>query len=603
MCDGSFQDRSRPVVEGSVVVVPSGLRARLGDQAGIGLVEVIMAIFILAVALLALGSTALTSLSSLRDTRDREQATNAASAAIEDARSRDFADIAHTAGDIDPSRLPPGIDPSVATTSCFGMTDPGERIVFDAVASPVPFERTAGNGGAITVHTIVTYENTDCASTDRSPLKRITVIASWRNGPDRPVVVQETQVTAVARGLPVPRFELRPSEATVRFSEPFLTDGTEPDLRRCVEHTLLNLGAEDGYDFAVESADPLTPVIRWDTYAYDVGGWRASAFLERSEDVAASRGGAPPPADDDRFTVAAGSQRPVSDLRLGSRESALLTVCWEPVNTPITVDDIPDPVDLSVVMRSRFDERQEREVTNLIRIGSDFTDPGGIPGDPLYLFEDVDFQAHPRILEPGVMSPADPDAPLGVVGRLSEHDYSPGFANWSNDVVAAEDLSGLRLSATTAPGTNPVISAHTAAWHHQFAGSTTLQRQATLVLWLAPPPALLGPVDAAGIPVGVQLRFDELRSNETPVNNGWLTTTTFEYTHTASGSGGTGGWQRVEIPIDLSQDRTFSNNRYLRMRVSCVAPSSADLTALAEHDCNLAYDNVAFPSALYVQER
>ncbi len=561
-----------------------------------------MAMFILAVALLALGSTSITSLASLRDTRDREQATNAASAAIEDARSRDFSDIAHAAGDVDPSRLPPGIDPSVATTSCFGMTDPGERIVFDAAAAPVPFERTAGNNDAITVHTIVTHEGADCAGTDSGPLKRITVIASWNDRSNRPVIVQETQVTAVARGLPVPRFELRPVETTARFSEAFLTDTSETDLRRCVEHTVLNLGAEDGYDFEVESADAARPAIRWDTYAYEVGDWRASAFLERPEDVEAPRGGAPPPTVDDRFKVTDGGQRPVSDLRLGSRETALLTVCWEPVTPPEKADDIPDPLDVSVVLRSRFDERQEREVTNLVRIGSDVTDPSGIAGDPLYLFEDVDFEAHPRTMEPGVMSPDDPDAPPGSVDRLSVHDYSPGFANWSND-VATDDLSGARLLATTTPGTDPVIADHTAAWHHQFAGSTTLQRQATLVLWLAPPQALLGSLDTAGVPVRVELRFDELQSNEKPVNNGWVATTAFEYVHTASGSGGTGGWQREEIPVDLGQDRAFSNNRYLRMRVTCVTPASGGADGPGPNDCNLAYDNIMYPSALYVQER
>ena len=580
------------------MAVPSGLRIRLGDEAGIGLVEVIMAIFILAVALLALGSVSITSLASLRDTRDREQATNAASAAIEDVRSRDYSDIVHAAGDVDPTRLPPGADPSVADAECFGLTAPGERIVYDTVGTPVPFERTAGDGGAITVHTIVTYEGADCPGTERSSLKRVTVIASWTDGPNRPVVIQETQVTAVARGLPVPRFELRPPEATVRFSEPFLTDGG--DLRRCVEHTLLNLGAEDGYDFEVEPVDISKTVSRWGGYAYDVAGWRVSAFLEHAEDVDATRGGQPP-SDDARFEVSDGSQRPVSELRLDSRESALLTVCHEPVGPIGEVDDIPDPVDLRIVLRSRFDERQEREVTNLVRIGSDFTDPSGIPGDPLYLFEDIDFEAHPRTIEPGEMRPADPDAPLGVVGRLSEHDYAPDRANWSNDVEPDEKLSGVRLIATTDPGPNPDISAHTAAWHHQFGVGTTLQRNATLLLWLAPPAALQDELVEA-VDIEIQLLFDELRSNESPVGS-WVAPQTFRYSHTVSGTGGSEGWQRVEIPVDLGQDRTFSNNRYLRMRVSCVAPDGAGSDQPGPNDCNLAYDNVKFPSALYVQER
>ena len=577
------------------MAVPSGLRIRLGDEAGIGLVEVIMAIFILAVALLALGSVSITSLASLRDTRDREQATNAASAAIEDIRSRDFRDIVHATGDVDPSKLPPGANPSVATTSCFDMTGAGERIVYDTAGTPVPFERTAGDGGHITVHTIITYEGADCAGSERSPLKRITVIASWNDGPNSSVVIQETQVTAVARGLPVPRFEIRPEEATVRFSEEFLTDPAEPDRRRCVEHILLNLGAEDGYDWAVEPVDPSELVVEQPVHhAFDVGGWRVTAFFELSED-APLREGQPPAVDDEaRFEFEPGVARPVSDLRVEPRESALLTVCYEPA----TLDAVPDPADVRLVLRSRFDERQEREVTNLVRVGSDTNDPSGVPGDPLFLFEDVDDERHPRTMAPGIMAPlADADAPATVVERLSTHDYSPEFADWSTD-VGSEDLSGVRLLPTATPSADPPINAHTAAWHYQFGSSTTLQRDATLVLWLAPPQALTGALDTEGAPLAVQLTFNELRSNETPVNNGWVVNIDHQYQHTTLSSASTGGWQRVEIPVDLLQDRSFNNNRYLRMRITCIAPSSG-----TPQDCNLAYDNVNFPSALYVQER
>ena len=574
------------------MAVPSGLRIRLGDEAGIGLVEVIMAIFILAVALLALGSVSITSLASLRDTRDREQATNAASAAIEDVRSRDFRDIVHSPGDVDPSRLPPGVDPSVATSSCFGMTEPGERIVYDTAGTPVPFERTAGDGGSITVHTIITYEDSDCPDGGTTSLKRVTVIASWNDGPNRPVVVQETQVTAVARGLPVPRFEIRPDEATLRFSEEFLQDPDETDLRRCVEHTLLNLGAEDGYDWAAESVDPLVQTNQQPTAdAFDVGGlsgWRVTAFLERSADAPMREGQPPEIGDEARFEFEAGGQPYVSDLRVEPRETALLTVCY----APVTAGNVPEPADIRLILRSRFDERQAREVVNLVRIGSDVDDGSGIPGDPLFLFEDVDDVAHPRTMAPGVMGPlADPDAPAEVVERLSDHDYSPGFANWSTDVETDENLSGVRLRHTAASITNPSISEHTAAWHHQFGASTTLQRDATLVLWLAPPQALQGPL-GGDIPLAVRLTFNELRSNESPVNNGWVVPIDFEYEHTVE------GWQRVEIQVDLGQDRSFNNNRYLRMRITCITPENGEA-----EDCNLAYDNVNFPSALYVQER
>ncbi|MEX2549493.1 MAG: hypothetical protein WD638_04640 [Nitriliruptoraceae bacterium] len=579
-------------------------RAFSGDETGITLIEVVMAIFILSVALLALGSVAISSLASLRDTRSREQASNAVSAAIEDVRSRDFNDIYHASGSIDPALLPASLAPSVATDTCFGLdaAPSGERLVFDVGTDPIPFERVTGDADTITVHVLVTFEGAACGSSDQAPLKRITAVGSWTDGPNERVVIQETMVTDVARGLPVPRFELRPEDGRVRFSENFLNGGG--DLRRCVEHQLRNLGAEDSYDWAVEPAyagQLVSSEVSLDGYRLE-DAWLVSAYLETPPP--ASRDGEPPATEDDRFTFEAGFDRPVSDARVGAGDSALITVCYQP-RSGIDVADLPASVDARIVLRSRFDDRQIEELHHEVVL-ADPTADSTIPGDPLYLFEEPDDTAHPRSSSPGVMGPLAPDgSDPNVVNLLSTHDYEDTTkANWSTDVVTTDDLPGVRLRTTATPPSDPALGESTAIWHYQFGSGTTLERDVTVVLWLAPPAALQGSIGGDGIPVAGQLHLDELKSNETPVSGGWTAVQPFEYLHTTSQSAPTKGWQRVEIPVDLGDARKFSNNRYLRFRLTCVdaADSALDDTP-PPADCNVAYDNHLRASAVYVQER
>ena len=578
------------------MAVPSGLRMRLGDEAGIGLVEVIMAIFILAVGLLALGSVSISSLASLRDTRDREQATNAASAAIEDIRTRDFGDMVHAPGDVDLGALPPGTNPAVATTGCFALDGSGEPVVEGSSANPVPFVRVAGDDGAITVHTIITYEGVACGSLT-SDLKRVTVIATWRDGGLRNRVVQETLVTDVGRGLPVPRFEIRPEQANVRFSTAFLDDPAAPP--RCIEHTVRNLGAEDGYDWAVEPIDPeasslqqvqLQPVQD----AFDVEGvWRVTAWLE-DEPPVDTREGESPSGTDGRFQDDTQFDRLVTHTRLESGRSGLLTVCYAPL---VDTAELPDELDVRIVLRSRFDERQSREAFHRVWIGDAVESV--IPGEPLYLLEIPDDVAHVRRTTASPMGPLDENPAEDSVMTLSDHSYTVANADWSTD-IGTPGLPGVRIRQ----GTDDDFRLR---WHYQFGSTTRLLREATLVLWVAPPEALQENPIGNEIPMSLVVELDELDSKEEPINNGWLASETFEYEHTTPSSAPSGGWQRVEIPIDLGAERQFNNNRRLRLQVGCAVPTAVDnadtedTNAPTAQDCNIAYDNVTFPAALYIQ--
>ncbi|MEX0651804.1 MAG: prepilin-type N-terminal cleavage/methylation domain-containing protein, partial [Actinomycetota bacterium] len=143
-------------------------------EEGITLVEVIIAMFILSVALLAMASTATSSLISLAGSRDREQATNAASAAIERARALDFTDLVVPATPA-VSGLPTDIQ---ALFSITGDCADAEQIVRDAAATGgVTLEEAVGHNELFTVYTIVTWADEPCGAT-AGDLKRVVAIAA-----------------------------------------------------------------------------------------------------------------------------------------------------------------------------------------------------------------------------------------------------------------------------------------------------------------------------------------------------------------------------------------------------------------------------------------
>jgi hypothetical protein len=415
-------------------------------------------------------------------------------------------------------------------------------------------------------------------------------------------VRQETLVALVDRGLPVPKFEVRPQEASAYFSHAFLSDPAQPDERRCIPHQLRNMGAVDSYDWELTAASesPIAQSVALN--AYEVGAWRVTAHLEYDDPMPAPRGNLPPPDDAAKLMYEPGFDRPVSNERVEPGDMALLTVCYEP-RLPVTSDAGPFPPSITteIVIRSRFDERQERKVSHTVDVINQ-----AAPGRALYLFDRDDTVRHERrfpkptspnqgtlIYGPSVMGPLAPEgADPSLLNNLSTHDYSPALANWSTEVVSDDDLPGIRLKRPSTSDRS--VSPTTAAWHYQFPASTDLLRQANLELWVAPVSALEGPIPPEGIPVTLEIRLDGLGSNETNVT--WPgTTTTYTYTHTTPGSASTNGWQRQLIPLDLGGSVSFAANRYLRMRITC-APSNGE-------DCNLAYDNVKFASALYVQVR
>jgi Tfp pilus assembly protein PilV len=180
----------------------TGARELHRSESGITLVEVLVAIFILSVALLALGSTATASLLSLGESRDREQATNAASAAIEAARARDFGALSVDAGEPLSSLPTPVASMLGVSGNCAGT----ERVVQDAASiDPLPLVHQAGNNNAITVYTLVSWADQPCTATT-ADMKRVVALATWNDRGTLRSVRNETLVAPAGRGLPVPNF-------------------------------------------------------------------------------------------------------------------------------------------------------------------------------------------------------------------------------------------------------------------------------------------------------------------------------------------------------------------------------------------------------------
>lgn len=554
--------------------------AHLGDEDGITLVEVLIASFILSVSLLAMASVAGTSLISLGQTRDREQATNAASAAIEAARSRDFADLAHAPGDASFGGVPSPVRDLLQLTDGDRCLD-GRAVVRDGASSaPVPIRTTAGTNDAHEVFTLVSWadDDADC-DTDGGELKRVTTVVTWTDRGQRMHVRNDTLVAPAARGLPVPDFELQPPDGSLRYTRGQLD---ADDTTRCVPHLLRNLGAADTYEWELTDVDregdgqPVTQSGNGFRTMSD--NWSVHAYLEYP---ATEPNGVPP--DDALMRLQAG--RLVSDTEVPAGESATFTVCYTLAQgTPdhhIAATSIAE-------VRSRFDERRVASVTHQIGPGS---------ASQLYLQARDDLAPHARSeagdgTYPPLLMTRLADDPAADPDQLDRTQYlGPELLDWSTD-VGDRSFPGLRLR-NTGPGAEA-----RADWRYQVPSTTeippgtallVLHVQPTSSLAEDPAPFLDDDDDWVAMPMELQVRldvFDEAESGEVGfVRN--LVDVTHDYEHTY------GDWAQRVIELPISTLETITQGQRLRVAVTC--------TTASEEDCHLAYDAESHPAYLEVE--
>ena len=547
------------------------------DEEGLGLIELVIAMFIMAVTLMALASVVLTSIGSLRDTRDREQATNTASAAIEQLRARDFRDLVH-GDDADLEALPDDVQQQldVSGKHCAG----DEPLVTDGAASdPAPLHQVGGDRDRFDVYTVITYldeDTVDCTDgIDNRDLKRVVSLARWEDRGDVSWVRQETQMAAAGRGLPVPNFRLRPPEQSLVMTSSEAADST----RACLPHTLRNLGAADSYEWALTGTNKDGSPLRASETHYETPGksenkhWILEGYLELDPDDSTD------PDPDSIMSDPDGTGRMHSDEVVDAGEEARFTICYE------AGSEDAEAFDLEITVFSRFDDRRTGVSIHTVSVTGAAT--------PLYLLDWIDFEAHDRCVTQGNSCDYEPypmtdhlDGGAESHTRLGTADYSnPAESNWSTEIVPDDDLPGIRLPKGQI---GDEATKSTAAWHYQFSDPRTLQANPRLTLWVAPPSGL--PVTGDELTDGpvttwLDVRLDGLAKNEKTVNwDGQGTEIQVEVEHTHA------EWQKVEITLPGEDNVDFDVDEFLRLRVTCLDAS--------DEDCNIAYDNTDFPSAL-----
>lgn len=550
------------------------------NDEGLSLIEMMIAIFILGVALIALAGVAGQSLTSLRVVRDREQATNAASSAIEEVRERNWADIVLSPGVVIPSALAPA--------DCFD----GEPVVRNVSSNPVDFERSAGDDGRITVRTLVTWADGTCSPLSTSEAKRVVTLATWTDrGVDR-VVRQETVVAPAARGLPVPEFDVDPPQKPVVLSSGLSTDET------CTRHQLRNLGAPDTYEWRLASVNGVDTGTSyagpgWNSHPGLVdGGWKVRAYFgypstatvsELPHAVLVTESPAPlemRDLDGDFWPEAVNALgEPIVVDPATDGRSADLWFCWQP-----TAASEGDSFEAELAVHSRFDENRSETVQHSVSVGT--------ATERWYLFDPIDNQAHDR----GVVQGSNLTFPPYRMGpqvtvedspeRLGTIDYSDAaLSDWDRNLDDNQQ-PGVRLQKAATDGRRAL------QWHEQLTQATTLEPEIGLRFWIAPPYALAGgPADPlANRTLRVRVTLEKLRSNENTVLE-TLYTEDLPITFSVDAS----GFREENHQLVLAAPPTFEAQQFLRLRISCLSTS--------EEDCVVAYDNVGYQSALSVVPR
>lgn len=501
------------------------------------LVEILIAVFILAVAVIALAGTAASSLKSVRISRDRQDATQLASTILEEARGLPFEDVILDTADAPPN----GFDPVTGTGGC-DPASAGCEAVVKLSGGSIDHVRTTGR------HTATTYVS-EVEGTSGKQV-RVTAFVSWSDGGNERTVREETLIAQATRGLPVPTFTVTPVSPSATGN---------PGETLCLDHTILNTGEEDGYSWALFAENTTTGSvdqgtlgtrtvrepdgaggyteetrqgfrIHFDSSAKHWFGWAKIAYPP---------GGALQP-----MTDTTGDGRPDSPIRVPALSEARITFCYTALNASGVREALGDDPIFTPRIYSAFDETvtttsQNNELTNTIQVVQ--------PNTALYLHESG------RTLN---TSSAPDDSQLdydsdGIAGlALADSPTSWSHSDFGNLFSAQKVLS------------NPSVTLFVRATDTDDASDTTANDE-TLTY---------------------EVQVQRQRSG---------TTTTVADASVTFTNVGT-SWQQVTIvPSFLTSDvadRTFQDNDLIFVSLACDAATSTD-------SCHVNYDSTGFMSA------
>lgn len=508
----------------------------LRGESGMTLIEILVAVFILAVAVVALAATAASSLKSVRISRDRQDATQLASTILESARGVPYEDVILDTADNPPN----GFDPTTGNGGC-DPADVGCEAVVKLAGGAIDHVQSTGN------HTATTYVS-EVEGTSGKQV-RVTTFVRWTDGGKERTVREETLVAQAMRGLPAPNFTVTPTSPSAT--------GT-PGETICINHTVLNTGEEDAYSWQLfalnldsgvlepgtlntrtvnepDGAGGINQVtrqgfkIQFNSSAKHWFGWARIAYP--------TTGSLQPMTD----TTADG--RPDSPIRVPALSEARINFCYTPLNASGVREATSTDPEFTPRIHSAFDETvttasQNNELTNTLEVVS--------PNTTLYLHEDG------RTLN---TSPAPDD---------TQTDYD------------SDGIPGIAL--TSAP----------TSWSHSDFGNLFSSQKVLAnpsLTFFARATDTDDPADTVA--------DDETLTYEIQIQRGRAETTTVVAEASVEMTGVGTSWQQVTVALSFvssdAADRTFQDDDVIFVSLAC-ASSSTDT-------CHVHYDVTDLMSA------
>jgi hypothetical protein len=320
------------------------LSARLRAEDGISLVEVLVAIFMLAVGVLALAGVATASLASLARSEVRQDAYNAASQSIEQLRAYHWDEVALVADD----PLVGGVtefDPISGTIDAPGT---GPEVVFEATGrvTGLPHQFDSDRMRLRTYVTVYHHDPDDPNAEQRL----ITVVAEFERAGTVEIVRQSTLITRARWGVAQPAFSVSPINGLALV---------ERTTETCIEHEITNRGSTDAYRFEVPTVDQ-TPPGWQNLVVWDIPPEGLTPPEHLTEEEAANY-------DEPRLVH---WQDPASDLHYTRQYTfnTTFTVAFCYLASAGTVDDIDLDDTVSILVESELLPEQNQELLHTVLI-------------------------------------------------------------------------------------------------------------------------------------------------------------------------------------------------------------------------------------------
>lgn len=558
-------------------------RLRLDDESGMSLLEVIIATFVLSVAVIGLASVASASLVQLRVSRDRQAATDAATSTLEAMRLEDFSTVAVPAAEV-----PAGWG------GCSPTDD--EAVVTTTAPTDIDYQQTGlGPAGNITVTTVVTwYDDPDVDSdgdgsgadpcgAEPNKVKRVRVTASWQDagGPVK-TVTQDTFVSPADRGLPFPEFDISNPIVSLDFDP--ATEIATP-TEKCLTHVIRNVGANDSYSYALSRSDgAFPPTLNGITGEWTSsnngrslnGAWKVRAFFEYPVQTTQPD---PPslmptlPAYLELMTDSTtdADTRPETSFQVPTGDDGRLHICYR---SEVTIDADED-YGFEVEVFSQFDDNVSEVLTHTVSTRTQ--------GESWFLYDRDDSTVHKRSTGSG--SYKNPTYVMGPQDTVQPAVLGSALRDWDND-VDSDGHGGIELPRGD--------TSKVARWDKQVTTSTEFDPSMTLTLWTVPEEILDDPSDTDGpFAQRLNVQIKRVAKNQNTVKATWFSTSvTYTHDRTVSNT-----WQKIVVPITLTGTAPFvlDQDEYLRLEVYCETGSA--------EPCHVAYDTTTYPSQLRLVRR